>query len=142
MADGPDSPAPVVGRVRPPKGTTGRRSGRRFQKQKGARAWRERLAAHAVTGELDEAERYRIISTLFTPATAATLRSRVLANPFLRRLAGAEEVIHVHLQPPTPQQEPVQHTLIYANRQWLVFPGVHGRAGRTFRLGLADALEY
>ena len=102
----------------------------------------ERLAAHAVTGEFDEAEQYRIISTLFTPATAATLRSRVLANPFLRRLAGAEEVIHVYLQPPTPQQEPMQHTLVYANRQWLVFPGIHGRAGRTFRLGLADAVEY
>ena len=38
--------------------------------------------------------------------------------------------------------KPVQHTLIYANRQWLVFPGLHGRAGRTFRLGLADAVEY
>jgi hypothetical protein len=102
----------------------------------------DRMAAHAASGELDEAQQYRIISTLFTPATAATLRSSVLANPFLRRLAGAEELIHVHLVPPTPGQEPVRHTLVYANRQWLVLPGLHGRPGRTYRMGLADALEY
>jgi hypothetical protein len=102
----------------------------------------DRLAAHAETGRLDDAEQYRIVSTLFTPATAATLKHGILAHPLLRRLAGAERVIHVHLVPPAPGLEAMQHTLVYADRQWLVFPGLHGRAGRTYRLSLADALEY
>ena len=40
------------------------------------------LAVHAQTGELDEAEKYRIVGTLFTPSTAAMLR-----HPLLSRLA-------------------------------------------------------
>lgn len=102
----------------------------------------DRLAAHVETGRLDEAEQYRIVSTLFTPATAATLKHGIMAHPLLRRLAGAERVIHVRLLPSGPDLEPTQHTLVYADRQWLVFPGLHGRAGRTFRLTLADALAY
>lgn len=102
----------------------------------------DRLAAHAETGQLIEAEKYRIVSTLFTPATAATLRHRLLSHPLLRRMAGAEEVIHVQLIPPAADLDTAQHTLIYANRQWFVFAGLHGKAGRFYRLNLAEALEY
>ncbi len=102
----------------------------------------DRLAAHVQDGELDETERYRIVSALFTPATAAMLKNPVLAHPLLRRLVGAEDVIHVILQPPTPQEPEVQHTLTYANRQWHVQPGLHGQAKRVYRLTLADALDY
>lgn len=102
----------------------------------------DRLAEHARTGLLDEAEQYRIVSTLFTPATAAKLRNPVLAHPVIRRLAGAEDVIHVQLQSPVASEPDVQHTLIYAGRQWLVFPGLHGRPGRVFRLNLAEAVDY
>lgn len=102
----------------------------------------DRLAAHAETGEFDDTEKYRIVSTLFTPATAATLANPLMSHPYLRRLAGAEEVIHVELVPQSSELEGVAHTLIYANRQWFVFSGLHGRAGRTYRLDLADALEY
>jgi hypothetical protein len=102
----------------------------------------DRLAGQARTGSLDEAEQYRIVSTLFTPATAATLKHPVLANPLIRRLMGAEDLIHVELKSPGPQEPDAQHTLIYANRQWLVFPGLHGRPRRIYRLSLAEALEY
>lgn len=102
----------------------------------------DRLASHAETGQIDEDERYRVAATLFTPATAATLASPVLSHPFLRRLAGAEDVIHVELMSPAPHLDGARHTLIYANRQWFVFEGLHGKAARTYRLGLDDALKY
>lgn len=102
----------------------------------------DRLAVHAETGQLDEDEKYRVAATLFTPATAATLANPVLSHPLLRRLAGAEDVIHVELAAPAAHLESARHTLIYANRQWLVFPGLHGRAARVYRLGLDEALDY
>ena len=102
----------------------------------------ERLAAHAQTGGLDEAEQFRIVSTLFTPATVATLRNPVLAHPWLRVLSGAEDLIHVRLVSPTPQEPDVFHTLVYANRQWLVLAGLHGRPRRFFTLSLPEALTY
>jgi hypothetical protein len=55
---------------------------------------------------------------------------------------GAEDLIHVHLTPPTPDQQEVTHTLIYANRQWLVLPGLLGKPGRTYRMTLHDAVTY
>jgi hypothetical protein len=102
----------------------------------------DRLAGYAGDKELDAQEQYRILGVLFTPATAAMLRAPVLANPWLRWLMGAEDVIHVYLLPPTPREQEVSHTLIYANRQWMVLPGLHGKPGRTYRMPLDEALEY
>jgi len=102
----------------------------------------DRLAAHVREGEIDEAEQYRIVSTLFTSATAAMLKNPVISHPWLRWIAGVEDLIHVHLQPAPPTEPAVQHTLICANRQWLVLPGLHGKARRVYRLSSADALFY
>src|SRR5436309_1935447 len=57
----------------------------------------DRLTTYSGDRELDVHERYRILGALFTPATAAMLRAPVLANPWLRWLQGAEDIIHVHL---------------------------------------------
>jgi len=106
----------------------------------------DRLAGHVRAGRLDEAERYRIVTALFTPATAATQRHPVLCHPMVHWLSGAENLIHARLVPPAGAGAaggpPAAHTLVYAHRQWLVFPGLHGRPARTFRLAVADALEF
>ena len=102
----------------------------------------DRLATHAGTGELDLAEQYRVVSTLFTPATAATLRNPIMSNGILRRINGVEDLIHVYLKSPTPEEEDVSHTLIYVKGQWVVISGLHGRPRRTFRLTMEEALTY
>jgi len=102
----------------------------------------DRLTSYAGDRDLDVNEQYRIVSALFTPATAAMLRAPVLANPWLRWLQGAEDLIHVHLVPPTPEEKEVTHTLLYANRQWVVLPGLHGKPGRTYRMTISDSLMY
>src|SRR5438094_185463 len=71
----------------------------------------DRLATHAQTGDLDETEQFRIVSSLFTPAAAATLQNPVLAHPLLRLLSGAEDLIHVRLLSPTREEKDVFHTL-------------------------------
>ncbi len=105
----------------------------------------DRLASHARTGELSTAEQYRVVRTLFSPATEAILKNPILSNGILRRLFGVEDLIHVHLKSPTPHEldcEDVSHTLIYVKGQWLVIPGLHGSPRRTFRLTMEDALVY
>lgn len=102
----------------------------------------DRLADHIGSGELGEAEEYRIVRTLFTPATQATLRNPMMTSPLLRWLLGVGDLIHVHLRSPLKEEEDESHTLIYAAKQWIVVPGLHGRARRVFDLSTADALEY
>jgi hypothetical protein len=102
----------------------------------------DRLTRHVGSGELGTAEEFRIVRTLFTPATRATLRNPMLSNNFLRWMNGVEDLIHVHLRSPVDEEEDVNHTLIHAAGQWVVIPGLHGNPRRVFDLTMADALEY
>ena len=105
----------------------------------------DRFAEHAKTGELNLPEQYRIIRTFFSPATAATQKNPVVTNPILRALSGIEDLIHVYLKSPTPDEpdcEDANHTLIFINRQWLVIPGLYGTPKRIFHLNMSDALAY
>ncbi len=105
----------------------------------------KRLVTFAKTGELNLAQQYRVIRALFTPATAATLKSPIQSNPILRSLSGVEDLMHVHLKSPTPEEpdcEDYNHTLIYVKGQWLVIPGLYGSPRRTYRLTIEEALNY
>jgi hypothetical protein len=102
----------------------------------------DRMAAAARTGELEKVVQYRIVRTLLTPATAATLKNPIVSNDILRRLSGIEEMAHVILKSPVPEEEDASHTLIYVNGQWLVIPGLHGHPCRTFHLTMEDAITY
>jgi hypothetical protein len=101
----------------------------------------ERLALHARDGRFDPDESWRIVQVLFTPLTRAALQSPAATNNWLRRLAGVEPLIHVHLMHPNGVDS-VTHTLAYAGKQWLVIPGLHGRAARTYRLTPDQALTF
>ncbi|GIV75662.1 hypothetical protein FKZ61_000105 [Litorilinea aerophila] len=101
----------------------------------------EGLVIDASDGAIGPEESWRIVQVLFTPFTEATLRTPVLAGRWLRRLAGVEDLIHVHLLSPT-NQEAARHTLIYAAHQWLVVPGLYGRPRRVYHLQPDDALTF
>lgn len=103
----------------------------------------DHFATEASTGDVTTLEQFRIVSTLFSPATAATLKNPILSHGMLRRLARVEDLIHVHLVSPAPNEEPdATHTLVHASGQWLVVPGIHGRARRVFRLSMDEAIAY
>lgn len=103
----------------------------------------DRLADVVATGSLTDIELYRIVREVFTPAAVATLHSPIVRNPYLRKLSGVEDLIHVRLISPVPDEEPdTVHTIFYANRQWLAIPGLWGVPARVFELSVAEALEY
>lgn len=103
----------------------------------------ERFASEAASGELSELGRFRALRTMFTPATRATLKNPVMSSGRLRRLSRIEDLIHVRLLSPAPEQEAdAEHTLVHAADQWLVIAGLHGTPRRIFQLSSEQALEY
>lgn len=101
----------------------------------------QNLLNFASDGKFDAHESWRIVQILFTPLTRAALQSPNVRRNWLRVLAGVEPIIHVHLVDPNGG-DAVRHTLAYAGDQWLVIPGLHGNAGRTYWLAPEQALNF
>lgn len=99
------------------------------------------LLQFAGDGKFDAHESWRIVQILFTPLTRAALQSPAVRRNWLRVLAGVETVIHVHLVDPNGG-DAVRHTLAFAGDQWLVIPGLHGTAHRTYWLAPEQALTF
>lgn len=98
------------------------------------------MQAHGDDDKIDEAESYQIMSVLFTPLTRASLSAPLLNRPFMRWISGIEDHIHVHLISNT--QDTTTHTLLFMNKEWMVVPGKHGDAKRTFYLSPKEAINY
>ena len=102
----------------------------------------DRLADEASRPHLGEVERFRIMRAMFTPATAATLRTPPMDSPVLKWLSGAESIIHVRLLSPIRDEPDGTHTLIYASWQWLVIPGLHGKPKRLYTMTVEQSADY
>lgn len=99
------------------------------------------LVAHLADGKIDAGEAWRIVKVLFTPLTRAALQSPIVRQNWVRVLAGVESVIHVHLLDPSGGEADC-HTLAFAGDQWLVIPGLYGKAERTYWLTPEQALAF
>lgn len=99
------------------------------------------LREHGEDEVIDDNESFRIMRTLFTPLTRASLQIPTLSKPFLRKISGIENHIHVNLISPN-KKDTVSHTLLYINKNWLVVPGVYGKAKRVFNLSPNEAIVY
>jgi hypothetical protein len=99
------------------------------------------LIQHAEDGKIDPDESWRIVCVLFTPLTQASLSNPIVNKNWLRKIAGVESLIHVHLLSPSGDNA-ATHTLAFAGDQWLVIPGLYGNPGRTYRLDCDQALEF
>jgi len=105
----------------------------------------DRMLEDVRAGELDERAKFRIMAELATPATQAALARPMIRNRALRgvlyRIGRAESLMHVRLVAP-PGEEDVAHTIVYADGQWLVIPGLHGSPPHEYRLTVSDAVLY
>lgn len=105
----------------------------------------DKLLEDVQPGALDEGAQYRIMFELATAATRAMLARPRIRSRFLRsilfKLGRAESLMHVTLVPP-PGEAEQGHTVAYVDGQWLVIPGLHGRAPHVYRLTIADAVEF
>ena len=104
-------------------------------------------------GDIDEARRYSILKTLFAPAIEAsvnpfpclkgvTTSTPLISNTLFRRLLHMENLIHVYIVSPIPDEPEVGNTLVFENKEWQVSPGLHGAPGRIFHLTIDDALAF
>ncbi len=101
----------------------------------------ENMQKHGADNKIDEHESFRIMSVLFTPLTEASLTNPTLSKPWLRKMSGIENHIHINLLGPE-KADTVSHTLIYLNKKWLVIPGTYGAAKRVFNLSPQEAIDY
>ncbi len=99
------------------------------------------LLGHAEDGKISEKESFRIISVMFSPMTRASLNNEFLTKKKYLRAASVERFLHIILLDPEKQND-YQQTLVFINDQWLVIPGLHGKADRTFRITPDQALDY
>jgi hypothetical protein len=103
------------------------------------------LLEYVGDGVLDERERFRVMAVVAAPATEGALRRPAIKNRFLRsllfKIGRAESLMHVTLAAPDGEQD-VGHTIAYADGQWLVIPGLHGKVNHVYRLAVDDAVEY
>lgn len=87
----------------------------------------------AEDGRIDKLESWRIATGIFIPLLREALQNPVMCNPILRRLAGVEDVIHIHLIGPKSRYV-ASHTAVFVNGEWLVSEGTHGYPKRTLAL--------
>ena len=101
----------------------------------------ENMVMHAKDGQISVDESWRILNVLFTPMTKVTLEAPVLRVNWRKKLAGVEDLTHVHLLNPSGK-EASSHTSVYVKGQWLVLKGLHGDARRIYRMTPEQSLEY
>lgn len=99
------------------------------------------MKKHGADNVIDAMESYRIMSVLFTPLTQSGLNHPNMTNRSLLRAVGVEKHLHVYLMSPD-KKEYTAHTIVFVNRQWLLIPGIHGKAARTFVMMPDDAVAY
>ena len=99
------------------------------------------MVDNAADNSISEQESWRILSVLFTPMTAVTLKNKIFTNNWRRIMLGVEDHIHVYLLNPSGETA-TSHTLFFSNGQWVVVKGLHGTPKRTFKLTPKQALEY
>lgn len=103
------------------------------------------LLAHVQDGVLDERERFRIMAALASSATRDLLARPMIRSRLLRsvlfKIGRAEMLMHVVLAAP-PGEQDAGHTIAYADGQYLVIPGLHGRVSHVYRLTTEEAADY
>lgn len=103
--------------------------------------------------QINDQTRYDILKSLFLPAIDASVNpfhclkyvtksNGILSNPFIRRLFHMEDLLHIYMVPPGENPSEVGHTLIFAGKEWLVFPGLHGNSGRVFKLNIEQTMQF
>ena len=106
----------------------------------------DRLASHVRTGEINEVEQFRILTTLFTPVATAGFNNPAvgvfMTGRFFSWFIKRKNITHMYLLSPEPEEEPdIHYSLLFINRQWLLVPGFYGKPERVFKIEKQKGLE-
>ena len=99
------------------------------------------LQKHVSDSKIDDQESFKIMSVLFTPLTQSGLNHPYLTNAKMLRRIKVEQHLHVYLYSVDKTQN-TSHTIIFVNKQWLLIPGIQGKAQRVLEMQPKDAIEY
>lgn len=99
------------------------------------------LQKHGADSKIDDEESFKIMSVLFTPLTQSGLNHPYMTNAKLLRRLKVEQHLHVYLYS-VDRKDYTAHTIIYVNKQWVLIPGIQGKAQRVIEMLPKDALEY
>ncbi len=95
--------------------------------------------------DLDEAARFRIVSVIATPATAAMLKKPAIKSARLRSflywIGNAPAHMQVVLAAPAGLAD-MGHTIVRQGADTIVAPGLHGSVSEIYRLSVAEAVEF
>jgi hypothetical protein len=100
-----------------------------------------RLTASFSDDTIDAQEQYRIVKFMLKPCLRAALEMPILNNKALLQVVKVDTLWQEALLDPQGNEDE-QVTVIYANKQWLVVPGYHGKPQRRLRLTPAQLLDF
>jgi hypothetical protein len=86
-------------------------------------------------------EEYRIVKFMLRPCLEASLAMPILQNGAIRKIVRVDTHWHEALLTPDGDEDE-RLTIIFANDQWLVFPGYHGKPQRRLVMKPEQTLEY
>jgi len=100
-----------------------------------------RLSAAFADDVIDTQEQYRIVKFMLHPCLKASLDMPILRNKTLLNIVKVDTHWQEALLDPQGNEDE-QVTIIFANKQWLVIPGYHGKPQRRLRLTPEQLLDF
>ena len=106
----------------------------------------DRLVSHIQSGELDEVEQFRVLTTFFAPVASAGFNNPAvgtfMTGRFFSWFINRKKLTHLVLLSPQTNEEPdVLYSLLFVNQHWLLIPGLHGQPERVFNINKEKGLE-
>jgi len=92
-------------------------------------------------GQIDSYEEYRIVKFMLVPCLKAALSMPILQNKAFMKIVRVETHWQEAILDPDGNEDE-QLTVLYANDQWLIVPGYHGRPQRRIVMTPAQVLEF
>ena len=99
------------------------------------------LAAAFADDVIDADEQYRIVKFMLKPCLKASLEMPILRNRTVLKITKVDTHWQEALLDPQGNEDE-QVTIIFANKQWLVIPGYHGKPQRRVRLTSEQLLDF
>lgn len=99
------------------------------------------LRKHGIDGVIDANEAFKIQAAIFTPISQSMFSNKEMNTKRFFKASKVEDHMQVILLS-NDQKVSVAHTILWVNEQWMVIPGLHGKAKRVFTLNPEQALFY
>ena len=99
------------------------------------------LTAFFADNRIGEYEQYRIVKFMLVPCLTASLAMPILQNGAFRKIVKVDTHWQEAILDPDGNEDE-QLTVMYANDQWVILPGYHGKPQRRLVMKPEQVLEF